>query len=292
MKHNTGWALVLSGGGARGFAHIGFIKKLEEEGFPRPSLIAGTSMGAIIGGLYASGISTEELERFVREEFKISDYLESFVFKLEGPMGQIMQTGQVLASIATKQGVDKGEKALELFESLTGGKNFDDTEIPFRCNAVDLLSGKEAVFSSGSVAGAIRASMSFPLFFEPYKIGEKYFVDGGLINNLPITIAREEGFKHILAVDVNHFSSVSLKELRGAYQVIYRSIECALLGKGDVKKTKHELVLNISDDAAPFSFYRKKELLKLGEDAVNKNRELLEKFFKPIFHRNKAGMPV
>jgi len=282
MKKKKGWALILSGGGARGFAHIGFLDKLLEAGFNEPSLVVGTSMGAIVGGLYACGMKTGELRRFVREEFKISDYLESFAFRLDGPVGQLIQTGQVLASIATRPGVDKGQRAHELFESLSGGKSFEETEIPFRCNALDLISGKEVILKSGSVANAIRASMSFPLFFEPFLLDNMYLVDGGLIDNMPIKIAQNEGFSHILALNVNRFSGISLKDLRGGPQIIYRSIEC-ILGINEGKKpSKNTLILDLSDDATPFSFYRKNDFIKLGERAVEENMKKLEVFFKQV----------
>ena len=284
MKKNKGWALILSGGGARGFAHIGFLDKLLEAGFPEPSLIAGTSMGAIVGGLYACGMQTGELRRFVRDEFKISDYLDSFAFKLDGPVGQIMQTGQVLASIATKPGMDKGQRALDLFESFTGGKSFEETIIPFRCNALDLISGKEVILKSGSVAKAIRASMSFPLFFEPFLMEDMYLVDGGLIDNMPIKIAEDEGYTNILALNVNRFTEVSLKNLRGGPQIIYRSIECSLGLRDEKKPSKNTLTLDLSDDATPFSFYRKNDFIKLGERAVEENMKKLENFLKPFKH--------
>ena len=78
------WALVLSGGGAKGLAHIGVLKGLEDAGFPKPSLVAGTSMGAIVGGLYACGMSPGEMARFITEDFDIADYLDSFAFKIQG----------------------------------------------------------------------------------------------------------------------------------------------------------------------------------------------------------------
>jgi len=168
MKSKHDWALVLSGGGAKGLAHIGVLKGLMDAGFPRPALVAGTSMGAIIGGLYACGMSPGEMSDFAIEKLNITDYLDSFVFKINGPVGKVMQTGQILASLATRPGIDTGHRVLQLLEQLTAGKSFEETEIPFRCNAMDLLSGEEVVFRSGSVARAMRASMSFPVIFEPF----------------------------------------------------------------------------------------------------------------------------
>jgi len=278
MKHN--WALVLSGGGARGLAHVGFLKGMEDAGFPKPSLVAGTSMGAIVGGLYACGMSPGEMVRFVIDEFKIGDYFESFAFKLNGPVGQIFQTAQTLASLATSTGVDKGQKALDLFIARTGGKTFKETDIPFRCNAVDLLSGREVVFSSGSVAKAMRASMSFPVFFEPFYDKGMCLVDGGLFNNMPVAIARKEGFRHVLAVNVNSFARVKAEELKNGPQIIIRTIESVLYNLNKEKMDKADLTIDVLDDATPFSFDRKNELISLGENTVRENLEQLTKFFK------------
>ena len=279
-KHKYPWALVLSGGGAKGLAHIGVLKAFEEADFPRPSLVAGTSMGAIIGGLYACGMKPGEMERFVVEEFNISDYLDSFVFKLQGTMGKVFQTGQILASLATRPGLDSGQRVLDLLEALTGGKSFDETKIPFRCNALDLLSGREVIFHSGSVARAMRASMSFPVFFEPLVDNGMCLVDGGLLDNMPVAIARKEGFKCVLAVDVNRFTLQDPKNYKNGPQVIFRSIECAL-NATEEKKFPADLTLNVTDDTTPFSFFKQKEHIDLGERAVRENIRTLEHFFRP-----------
>ena len=279
MKKGTiEWALVLSGGGARGLAHIGVLRELEDSGFPRPSMVIGTSMGAIIGGLYACGKSPAELERFVRKDFNIGVYLESFAFRLNGPVGKVFQTGQALASLATRPGIDKGQKLLELFEELSGGKTFAETAIPFRCNAVDLLSGKEVVFSSGPVARAMRASMSFPLFFDPFIDGGMCLVDGGLADNMPVKIARDEGFSRVIAVNVNRFDAEDPDDPRNGPQVIYRSIECVLNAMTKMG-IRADLTLDVSDDATPFSFFRQREFIELGRRAVRVNRKNLDDFF-------------
>ena len=278
QKHQ--WALVLSGGGARGLAHIGVLKALKEAGFPRPSLVVGTSMGAIAGGLYACGLQPEEMVRFITKDFNITDYLDSFAFRLNGPVGKIFQTGQILASLATRPGIDTGERVLELLEKLTKGKTFDETQIPFRCNAVDLYSGQDVVFSSGSVARAIRASISFPLFFEPFLYREMCLVDGGLRNNMPVTVARQEGYRQVLAVSVNRFKPQTPENMKSGPHVIFRSLECALMDKRE-KTAPADLTLDASDETTPFSFFRQREHIELGERTVKANIENLGKFFKP-----------
>ncbi|MDR1302160.1 MAG: patatin-like phospholipase family protein [Treponema sp.] len=285
MKKNEkrAWALVLSGGGAKGLAHLGILKAFADRGFPEPSLVVGTSMGAIVGGLYACGISPGELIRFVQEEFDITAYLDSFVFKLNGPVGKFFQTGQILGNFTTRQGVDSGQGILKLLEALTQGKTFAETTIPFRCNAVDLVSGKELVLRSGSVARALRASMSFPAFFEPLLVEEEgvsqCLVDGGLADNMPVRIARDEGFKRVLAVNVCDFKPVPVSTLRTGPQIVYRAIEVALQVMGRKQESLADLTLYTADQVSPFNFFRKKELIELGELVVKEQEPQIQAFF-------------
>jgi NTE family protein len=274
------WALVLAGGGAKGLAHIGVIKALLEKGYPEPSLIAGTSMGAIVGGLYASGMEIGELSRFVLEEFDITQYLDSFVFKLNGPVGKVLQAGQFIGTLTGKPGMDSGNQVLALFEKLTKNKNFEDTRIPFRCNAVNILSGEEVVFRSGNLAGAIRASMSFPVFFEPLKKGDMLLVDGGLMDNMPVRIAINEGFRDILAVDVGVFKTMPAHNFETAPKILYRSLEIVLNQLRCQAGKDPALVIQAGDDdTTPLSFDKKRELVALGEQAVLKNEKALSLFF-------------
>jgi NTE family protein len=280
IDKNLKWALVLSGGGAKGLAHVGVLTALAELGFPEPSLIVGTSMGAIVGGLYACGMSPAEICRFVREEFDITEYLDSFVFKLAGPVGRIFQAGQVLGKLASSPGVDTGNQVLGLLERLTGGKTFAETRIPFRCNAVDLFGGEEVIFRSGSVARAIRASMSFPIFFEPLREGGMYLVDGGLADNMPVRVAREEGFRWVLAVDVGAFRTVSSSACATGFRIAYRSLEIALNRGRNVRQTvRPDLLIYAVNKHSPFSFFRKEEFIALGERAVRENEQTVAAFF-------------
>jgi NTE family protein len=273
------WALVLSGGGAKGLAHIGVLKALADIGMPKPSLVAGTSMGAIVGGLYACGVAPQELVRFIIEEFDMANYLDGFAFKINGPVGKFFQTGQIVGNLATKPGIDSGERLLNLFEKLTQGKTFRETMIPFRCNAVDLATGREVVFSSGSVARAMRASMSFPVFFAPLMEGNSCLVDGGLFNNMPVYIPRNEGFKRVLAVNVMAFQSMPFSSFKSGSQVIYRSLEAALYSMTRKSQPQADLTIHASDKTSPFNFSRKKELIELGEQAVRVSEKEIEAFF-------------
>jgi NTE family protein len=273
------WALVLSGGGAKGFAHVGVLKALESLGVPEPSLVVGASMGAIVGGLYVCGMSPGELETFAVEKFDIRQQLDGFAFKLKGPVAKVLQAGQLLGNLATKPGIDSGNRALALLEELTGGKTFDQTRIPFRCNAVDLLSGMEIVLCTGSVARAVRASMSFPPFFDPLVEGDTYLVDGGLVNNLPVRIAKEMGFDRILAVNVANFRASSRASLTTGPKVIYRALDIAINHIPRSEVDRPSLLLTADDGTPPFDFARAKSLVALGVRTVEQNQRALETFF-------------
>jgi NTE family protein len=278
IKSNLKWALVLSGGGAKGFAHIGILNAFSALGFPPPSLVAGTSMGAIVGGLYACGMESADLTRFALQEFNLKKYLDGFAYKFDGPLGKVVQTGQILGNLATRPGIDSGQRILELLEALSGGKTFEETRIPFRCNAVDITEGREVVLGSGSVARAIRASMSFPVFFEPLREGDRFLVDGGLANNLPVYIAREAGYKKILAVDVGDFRTCSAQSLRIGTEVLFRVFDVTL----HILKQKEKeasLTIHAGSMGTPFSFSRAVAIIRSGEQLVREHEESIRAFF-------------
>jgi NTE family protein len=273
------WALVLSGGGAKGIAHVGVLKALYGMGIPAPSMIVGTSMGSIIGGLYASGMSPEEIYRFAVDEFDLKKYLDGFVYKLNGFVGKVFQTGQIIGNLATRQGIDSGQQILSLLERMTNHKKIEDTQIPFRCNAVDLCTGNEIVFKTGSLAKAMRASMSFPGFFDPVISGDMCLVDGGLSNNLPICIPHNEGLKTVLAVDVAGFSPASMKNLKSGSQIIYRSLELVLHNSYKDKSHRANLTIHASNEMSPLDFDKSKQFIDLGEKAIAAYHNEVEQFF-------------
>jgi NTE family protein len=279
VKKNLKWALVLSGGGAKGYAHLGVLAALEKMGVPRPSLIAGTSMGSIVGGLYACGMSLEKLRRFACEEFNLLKHLGGMKHKLNGPVGWVFQTGQMLGNLGSKSGMDSGDGILALLERLSGGKNIEETEIPFRCNAVDLVSGREVVFRSGSLARALRASSAFPVFFEPLAEGPMRLVDGGVCNNLPVYIARDEGFKRILAVDVIGFQNIEGEKFSNSARILYRTLEIAIYHSQMEKRNQPSLLISAVDDKSPLAFDQAALFIELGEKAAGERLRDLEKFF-------------
>ena len=284
------YALVLSGGGARGLVHAGFLCALENAGYPPPSLIAGTSMGAIVGGLYAAGMRGPEMKRYILEELDVSDFMESLFPGMDGPVAKFLRTGQIIGNATTKPGIDSGNKVLKILEKLTDNKKFEDCTIPFLCNAVDLLAGQEVVFRSGSLARAIRASMSFPFVFEPLLENGKYLVDGAIAENLPIKSAREAGkslgIRRILAVDTRRWRNIPAHSLKNGINVVMRCFETMIHvseAENEFEDTLPRLLITISDKSSAFDFSRKRELLELGEAAAAKSKAELDSFFSAGF---------
>ena len=203
--------VVLGGGGAKGAAHIGVLKYLEEIGLPI-DYVAGTSMGSIIGGFYSLGYTPDELIRLI-SDMKWSEYIGN---KIDRPMmsEEMRQRNSTLllqVPFSHESLVDKKKNSsfisqlpsayvnnsslVNLFNDLCVGyqeeMDFNDLPIPFACVATDMVTGKEVVLRSGSISTAMRASMAIPGVFAPITIGDKVLVDGGLVNNFPADVLRE-----------------------------------------------------------------------------------------------------
>ncbi|HEY1394123.1 MAG TPA: patatin-like phospholipase family protein [Methylibium sp.] len=205
--------LVLSGGGARGIAHVGVLKVLEREHIP-VDVIAGTSMGAIIGGLYASGMSAEDIER---ELLKVNwdGIFASRVARQE--LSQRRKEEDYEVTPALEIGLRNGEIKVPLGTVSSRGlemllrrytlpvrdvRNFDELPIPFRAVATDMESGEARVLGVGDLALALRSSMSIPGVFTPTDVNERVLGDGGLVDNLPVDVARAMGADIIIAVNI------------------------------------------------------------------------------------------
>ncbi len=206
--------LVLSGGGARGAAHIGILKELERLRVP-VDYIAGTSMGAIIGGLYASGMSTDEIEKALveidwddifsdrapREKLSTNRKFDDAFFLINKNVG--FKDGKLQLGRGLIQGRKMYLKLKDLTLPVSGVTDFDQLSIPFRAVASDIATGEPAVLASGDLAAAIRASMSIPGFFAPMEIDGRLLVDGGVTNNLPVDVVRQMGADVSIVVDIS-----------------------------------------------------------------------------------------
>jgi NTE family protein len=205
--------LVLSGGGARGLAHVGVLKVLERERIAIDA-IAGTSMGAIIGGLYASGMSVEEIER----QFTGLDWDNLFAFRVDRQhLSQRRKEEDFEIAPVLELGMRQGElraptgavspRGLEMLlrrftMPVRQVQRFDELRIPFRAVATDLETGDVVVLDRGDLALALRSSMSVPGVFPPTELNGRILGDGGLVNNLPIDVARAMGVDVVIAVNV------------------------------------------------------------------------------------------
>ena len=201
-------ALVLAGGGARGVAHIGAIEELESQGF-EVHAVAGTSMGALVGGMYASG----HLEPFKEWMYTLDKY------KVFGLVDFALST----------EGLVKGDRVMRAMKELVPDVKIEKMPLPFAAVAADLLTGREVVLDRGGLYDAIRASISIPSVFRPVRRGNQVLVDGGTVNPLPLNRVRREPGDVLVAVDVSApFSeemAVRNKASLNYYKVITASSE-------------------------------------------------------------------
>jgi NTE family protein len=207
--------LVLSGGGALGVAHIGVLKALEELHIPI-DCIAGTSMGSVVGGLYASGMSPAEIEHWFRRadwHFLLSDTLPRESLSFEEKQRQYDMNQGIAFNVSTRKGTSlpagfiRGRNIMGSLREMTlparNITDFDRLPIPFRAVATDIETGEMVVLKDGDLVDAIRASLSIPAMFVPHVVGSRRLADGGMTSNLPVHVAQEMGADVIIAVDVS-----------------------------------------------------------------------------------------
>jgi len=182
-ESKTKFAVVLGSGGARGLAHIGVIKALEENHIP-VDIVIGTSIGAFVGGLYASGMDVKSMEKIVRDIDK-------------------MMVAKIMIPKFFAPGFIDNKRVIEFISELVGEVNIENLNIPFAAVATNLVTGEEVVFYKGSLVNAIMASIAIPTIFQPVFLNNQYLLDGGLCNPLPISVAKEMGAHKIIAVNVS-----------------------------------------------------------------------------------------
>lgn len=277
-------SLVLSGGGARGIAHIGVIEELEKRGYEIVS-VAGTSMGALVGGLYVAG-GLEEYKNWMytldkRKVFQLVDFTLS------------------------REGLVKGDRVFKAMKELVPEGNIEDMAIPYAAVAVDLVTKKEIVFREGSLYDAIRASVSIPNVFKPTRNGEMVLVDGGVLNNLPVNrVERIEG-STLMAVYVNakvplqkptqtveeeekkqavyrrkmqefhdHLPKLPKREREERFSVFNQinasiSLMTGKIAQMNLEIYQPDLLINVSrDSAGTYDFYKSEEILENGRYAA------------------------
>ncbi len=273
--------LALSGGGARGLAHIGLLKVIDEIGL-EVDYISGTSFGALIGGMYSLGYTGQEIEAiFLKFDFRsqISDSISRRDLFIEEKRwldyGVVNFNIDEDLSLNIPMSILSGNNMLQkLAKYLNRGiyyQTFDDFPIPFRCNATNLTTGESVTFKQGNLIDVVRASMAFPTLLEPFEVNGDLFVDGGVKDNLPVQALTDMGSNYIIANKVN----TPLKgkdECEDFIAVLNQTININMNVWVDEAVRKSDLVilpeLNSYNNA---SFDEMQDIIRLGEEAAREN---------------------
>ena len=222
--------LALGGGGARGLAHIGVLKVLERENIPI-DLITGTSMGAIIGGVYALKKDISAVEKIAQKYSKISEFNIDFSFsekeRKDKPfflkkMSDFLKKGYILNLELRRKYINDGEGIKKIIKDLVGDKTFTDTKIPFAAVAADLVKGEKVILDQGILFDALLASASIPGMFPPVILGKKILVDGGIVDVVPIEAAQSLGANFVIAVNMSQAIKKRV-EFNNAVEIFFRS---------------------------------------------------------------------
>lgn len=279
-------SLVLSGGGARGIAHIGVIEELEKQGFEINS-ISGTSMGALVGGVYALGKMNE---------------LKDWLFSLDR-----IKVFQLIDFTFSSQGLVKGDKVFNTMKKFIADDNIENLKINFAAVATDIINREEVIFTKGSVFDAIRASVAIPTVITPVKTENGLLIDGGVINNIPVKHVKRSKNDLLIVVDVNAMVPVLIpnasekevaetqsiykkkiqefsehlhkimpsnhKEKLGYFDLINKTINLMMskMSQESIEKYSPDIVIKVSHEiCSVFDFFRAVELVEMGRhSAIN-----------------------
>ncbi|MGB2128446.1 MAG: patatin-like phospholipase family protein [Flavicella sp.] len=277
--------LVLSGGGAKGFAHIGVLKAIEKSGL-QLDYIGGTSMGAVVGGLYAANYSAIEIDSIIKSidfnellQDKVPRNSASFFEKQHGEkylMSFPVKNKKIQLPKAIATGQSSYNKMNELFEHVNDIHDYDQLPIPFFCIATDLETGKTKVFDKGQLAESIRASASLPSLLSPISVEGNYYIDGGIANNFPVEIMEDKGVTIIIGSDIQGKLGKS-EEIESVVDVLNQIVSFQMY-TGDYKKTER-LDIHIKPDIATYSvtsFDKTQEIIDLGEEAGAKHQKIFD----------------
>ena len=272
--------VVLSGGGAKGVAHIKALKVIEEAGIPI-DYIVGTSMGSIVGGLYAIGYTPEQLDSMVRKQdwtFLLSDRIKRSAMSLT----ERERSAKYIVSLpftknpkaAMSGGIIKGQNLANLFSDLTVGYhdsiNFNKLPIPFACVSANVVNGDQIVFHDGVLSTAMRASMAIPGVFTPVRKDSMVLVDGGIVNNYPADVAKAMGADIIIGVDVQN-ALKSADKLNSAPDILGQIVDltCQTNHEKNVELTDTYIKVNVDGfSSASFTPAAIDSLMRRGEEAA------------------------
>lgn len=237
--------LALGGGASKGFAHIGIIKVLKENGIP-VKVVTGTSAGSIVGSLYASGMSPDRLE------------LEA----------EILGKTDLVDLTFSTSGFIKGEKLQSYINHKVGGRQMQQFPIKFAAVATDFESGKAVAFNRGNAGQAVRASASIPNVFQPVVIGKRQYVDGGLSQPVPVTAAKGQGANFVIAVDISAKPSKSVGKSFFAYLDQTLNIMSTSALHNELSKADVVIKPQVLELGSIGGFDQKARAIKLGEQAA------------------------
>ncbi len=271
--------VVLSGGGAKGMAHIGVLKVLEKAGIPI-DIVTGTSIGSIVGGLYAIGYNSHSLDSMVRAQDWTYVITDKEDLRNQSLLDRKKESTYLFTTSLTigkrdlnAGGLIKGKNLAELFQKLfvgyTDSLDFtNDLKIPFACVATNIMDNSEVVFHSGRLPQAIRASMSIPAAFSPVRIGNMVLVDGGLKNNYPVDVAREMGADIVIGVTLNGKPKTA-EDITGTMKIVGQIIDVNCVNKYDENKAISDLWMNVDPhgySTASFTSEAIDSLIRYGEE--------------------------
>ena len=285
-------ALVLSGGGAKGFAHIGVLKVLEEEGIP-VDLIVGTSIGSLVGGIYSIGYSADELEKLVKSmnwETTLSDDVNrAFLSRNDQQLKQrYVFSLPINGKLSLPQGVIKGQNVLNILCGLAANvpvdADFSKFPISFACIATNLETGKEVILRNGFLPTAMFSSMAIPVAFQSFDYNGQLLVDGGVVNNFPTDVAKRMGADIIIGVDIRR-DYYDRKSLNSFNNVIGQLVNFFDHAKDTINKSLCNIIIKPDISGFSVSSFNKQavdSLILRGEHAAREVlpqlKELKEKY--------------
>ncbi|MGD6731050.1 MAG: patatin-like phospholipase family protein [Pleomorphochaeta sp.] len=287
-------ALVLSGGGAKGFAQIAVVEEIRKLGIPI-DFISGTSMGGLIGGYYALGYTSSDIKEMINQE-PLMDYLlynenntSSFPPSLfKDPDGIKLSIGLNSKGIGTTPGLLNSQGILSYLNKTTikspGEVDFDDLYIPFRAISIDVSSGNEKVLDSGYISDAMRATMSLPIIFPPYLLKDgTYCMDGGLVNNLPTQEAKDWGADIIISVDVSSEDLKNSEDFSTLSGIVIQTINLTTFGnRAESQEISDVLIKPDVSSYMVLEVAKFDEILEKGYEAFEEHKEELIKIRNEI----------